>query len=88
MQKFSEWLQSNKGMAASIARQLGISRTNLTNTKTGRLLMPTGWMETIVKLSKGKLSYKDLVQEREIHRIEKKLTRQSNRKQSLITTNS
>jgi hypothetical protein len=55
-------------MASRLARTLGISPTNITNARTGRLLMPTAWMATIVNLSKRKLSYAVLVEERECHR--------------------
>ena len=71
MQKFSAWLDQNHGMATTIAKLLGIHRANITNAKSGHLLMPTGWMPLIVKLSKGKVSYATLVNEREFHRKEK-----------------
>lgn len=75
MNKFSTWLEANRGMASTIADSLKISKTNITNAKTGRLLMPTGWMPTIVKLSKRKLTFEELVLEREEHRKNKKNTR-------------
>jgi len=75
MQTFSNWLSSNRGTASNLARTLGISPTNITNVRTGRLLMPTSWMPTIVKLSKRKLSYATLVQEREVHRQAKEKMR-------------
>ena len=75
MQNFSNWLSSNRGMASHLARTLGISPTNVTNVCTGRLLMPTAWMPTIVKLSKRKLSYATLVTEREGHRRAKEQAR-------------
>jgi len=75
MQNFSNWLSSNRGMASHLARALGISPTNVTNVCTGRLLMPTSWMPTIVKLSKRKLSYATLVKEREGHRQAKEQSR-------------
>jgi len=75
MQNFSNWLSSNRGMASHLARTLGISPTNVTNVCTGRLLMPTAWMPTIVKLSKRKLSYATLVKEREGHRQAKEQAR-------------
>lgn len=76
MQKFSAWLDENRGMASRIAKTLGISPTNISNARTGHLLMPTGWMPTIVKLSRRKLSYKTLVDEREMHRLNKARQRQ------------
>jgi hypothetical protein len=75
MKKFTEFLAANRGMSSLIAKTLGINPTNITNAKTGRLLMPTAWMATIVKLSKRKLSYQTLVQEREVHRLEKAIER-------------
>jgi len=71
MKKFSAWLDENYGMATTIAKQLGIHRSNITNAKSGHILMPTEWMEIIVKLSKNKVSYATLVKEREAHRKEK-----------------
>ena len=75
MQNFSNWLKNNRGMASHLARTLGISPTNVTNVCTGRLLMPTAWMPTVVKLSKRKLSYATLVTEREGHRRAKEQAR-------------
>lgn len=77
MQKFTEFLTANRGMSSLIAKTLGIKPTNITNAKTGRLLMPTAWMATIVKLSKRKLSYQTLVEEREVHRADKARSRSS-----------
>lgn len=71
MQKFSAWLDQNRGMATTIANILGIHRANITNAKSGHLLMPTSWMPLIVRLSKRKVSYATLVEEREFHRKEK-----------------
>jgi DNA-binding transcriptional regulator YdaS (Cro superfamily) len=71
MKKFSAWLDQNRGMATAIAKTLGINRANITNAKSGHLLMPTGWMPLIVELSKGEVSYESLVVEREFHRKEK-----------------
>ena len=68
MNKFKTWLDDNHGMATVLAQSLSINRTNITNAKRGRLLMPTGWMPTIVDLSKGVLTFADLVLEREHHR--------------------
>lgn len=75
MKKFTAWLEANRGMATTIAKSLGISVTNITNAKNGRLLMPGGWMPTIVKLAKRKLTYEDLVLEREFHRARKEQER-------------
>lgn len=71
MQKFSAWLNQNRGMATTLAKAIGIHRANITNVKSGHLLMPTGWMPLIVSLSKNKVSYATLVKEREFHRKEK-----------------
>ena len=71
MNKFKTWLDSNRGMATALSEKLNVNRTNITNAKTGRLLMPVGWMPTIVKLSKKELSFKDLVLEREFYRQKK-----------------
>ena len=71
MQNFSSWLNQNHGMATTLAKILGIHRANVTNAKSGHLLMPNRWMPTIVELSKGEVSYATLVEEREFHRKEK-----------------
>lgn len=71
MTKFSDWLDQNHGMATTLAKILRINRANITNAKSGHLLMPNRWMPKIVKLSKGKVSYESLVIEREFHREEK-----------------
>ena len=79
MQKFSEWLNQNHGMATTLANALGIHRANITNAKSGRLLMPTSWMPLIVKMSKRKVSYANLVEERELHRQEQANRRSANK---------
>ena len=79
MQKFSAWLDAHRGMATTIARTLDISPSNITNAKNGRLLMPTGWMKLIVKLSKRKVSYATLVEEREGHRQAMELKRSTSK---------
>lgn len=71
MQTFSEWLNQNHGMATTLAKILNINRANITNAKSGHLLMPNRWMPEIVKLSKEQVSYATLVEEREFHRKEK-----------------
>ena len=71
MNKFKTWLDKNRGMATALAEKLDVDRSNITNAKSGRLLMPVGWMPTIVKLSKKELRYKDLVLEREVYRQKK-----------------
>ena len=68
MTKFQNWLDANYGMATVLKQKLGVNSTSISNAKSGRLLMPTGWMPMIVKLSKGELTFKDLVLERENYR--------------------
>ena len=68
MNNFKTWLDDNDGMATVLAQKLSINRSNITNAKRGRLLMPTGWMPKIVELSNGLLTFEDLVLEREYHR--------------------
>ena len=68
MQQFNLWLSQNRGMATTLAKALDIHRANITNVKTGRNLMPNGWMPVVVALSKQKLSFATLVTEREEQR--------------------
>jgi len=65
MNQFSQWLDTHHGMATKIANAVGVGRASISNCKTGRLPMPPGWMESIVKLSKGRLTHKYLLSERE-----------------------
>ena len=77
MNKFKKWLKANPGTAVNLAKRLGVHPSNITNVLTGRLLMPTGWMATIIKMSKQELTYEDMVIEREHHRKAKNLIRQN-----------
>lgn len=64
MNQFSLWLTQNPGMATTVAKALGINRSSVSNCKTGRRPMPPEWMDVIVRLSKGKLTHKTLIAER------------------------
>lgn len=61
--KFSEWLDSKPSMSAVIKRELMIGSASLSNVRKGRTTMPLRWVPTVVRLSRGKLSYKSLVHE-------------------------
>ena len=65
MEKFSLWLDKNRGMATRLARTIQVNRTSVSNCKNGILLMPTRWMPHVVELSGGQLDYQALITERE-----------------------
>ena len=66
MNTFKTWLDANPGMASKLTKALEVNSTSISNAKKGILLIPVRWMPTIVKLSKGEVTLKQLVQERAI----------------------
>lgn len=56
MNNIKNWLASERGMAARLARELGINRSNITNMANGRIGIPTLWIPVISRMSKRKFS--------------------------------
>lgn len=64
MQKFSDWLDANPGMATRLHKKLGINATNISNWRNGRKSIPWKHMEKIAAISRGKVRFKELFAER------------------------
>ena len=60
MQNFTDWLDSNPGMATRLTKKLGINPTNVSNWRNGRKPIPWKHMADIAALSRGKVKFKDL----------------------------
>jgi len=73
MNKFSDWLDHNPGMATRLAKFLNVNSSSICNCKKGRLLMPAHWMPVISNLSRGQLTLKELLAERSKQRLERML---------------
>ena len=79
MKKFREWLDKTPGLATQLRQTIetnvghSVNATCVSNVKHERRLMPTSWMPTVVKMSKGFLSSDYLVHER--NRVERALKR-------------
>lgn len=63
MTKFTQWLEANRGMAAKLAKELGVGPGTISNVKKNRRRMPPYWMPVIHKLSRGKLPLAALLEE-------------------------
>lgn len=64
MKEFHDWLNTNRGMATKLRKELGINATMISNAKHGRILIPTGWMEAIEAMSKGRITIAKMVKAR------------------------
>lgn len=63
MMKFSEWLDANPTMTATLMQTLDVNRASISNVKTGNRPMPVRWVPDVVRLSRRRLSYQSLVHE-------------------------
>lgn len=60
LESFREWLDAERGRATLLRKHLGINATMISNAKHGRILMPERWFETIEKVSKKKVTLREL----------------------------
>lgn len=63
-QTFQSWLNSNPGMAKKLGKRIDVKPATISNVKHARKPLPTRWIPHIVSLSKGQLSYKQLVDQK------------------------
>lgn len=64
MQKLSTWLEANPGMATRLWKSLGINATNISNWRHGYKPIPWRHMPAIARLSKGKVTVKEMMDHR------------------------
>lgn len=64
MKEFSEWLDSEPGMATRLKNKLSINATNISNWRNGHKPIPWTHMQTIHTLSKGKVPLKKMMEHR------------------------
>jgi hypothetical protein len=61
MNKFSIWLNSERGLATALGHAVGRGAASVSNAKQGVRPIPQSWMDPIIKLSKGQLTLAMLV---------------------------
>lgn len=66
MQKFTDWLNANPGIATKLKKELGINATTISNVKAGRRKLPVRWIPVIHRMSRRKISFAEMVRSRDI----------------------
>lgn len=62
MDKFKLWLEAEKGRATLLKNKFGVTRSFVSNIKSGRRRIPRSWVIELAKISNGELTVEDLIQ--------------------------
>lgn len=69
--KFVDWLDAERGRATTLRKELGIGASEISNAKVGRIPISEHWFDAISKVSKRKITVRELHE----HRIAASLRR-------------